>query len=209
MVAPVMLKRVAPVQVLYYLEPWGCWSLLSRVEGPNFFCLWSYRWLDVLCVCVCVCVCVFMSPPAPQCALHIKRSSPMLTPAAACISNYSLCSAGSQGKTGGQVTSSQCSLTWAHANTHRCLNWASEKQVVTGIKNSRGASWLDTYSLIYSSLRPLFDKAGGNIFPPAEVPECPERFRSLKLWVTAVVRGTRWTCSVEVLLLSDQITTDD
>ena len=181
-VAPVLLNRVAPVQVLYYLEPWGYWSLLSRAEGPNFSCLWSYRRLDVVhvcvcvcaCVCVCVyvCVCVFMSPPAPQCALHIKRSSPMLTPAAACISNYSLCSAGSQGKTGGQVTSSQCSLTWAHTNTHRCLNWASKKHVLTGIKNSQGASRLDTYSLIYFSLRPLFDKSGGDMFPLVEVPEC-------------------------------------
>lgn len=57
-------------------------------------------------------VCVASSSPQPPlCALNIKQSSPMLTPAAVCTSNYSLCRAGSQGKTGGQVTYSQCTHT--------------------------------------------------------------------------------------------------
>lgn len=83
---------------------------------PNFFlCMVLQKIGHKFCVYVLrICVCVFCVPLSPPSALHIKQSSPMLTPAAVCISNYSLCSAGSQGKTGGQVTTSHCSLTQAH-----------------------------------------------------------------------------------------------
>lgn len=68
----------------------------------------------------------------PQCALHIKRSSPVLTPAAVCSSKYSLCSAGSQGKTRGQVTPSHRSVLHRNTHTHAHKTCTREEKTHTG-----------------------------------------------------------------------------
>lgn len=133
------------------------------------------------------------------CALHLKQSSPMLTPAAVCISNYSLCSTGSQGKAGGGSGYTFWKLSQADTSihTHPCLNWASKKQCLTRPKISHGAQ-LGIYSLIYSSLWPPFDKPGhwgGNMFPLEQVWERLGNLESLCFcFLEVLVKGTQWIC---------------
>lgn len=63
----------------------------------------------------------------------------MLTPAAVYISNYSLCSTGSQGKTGGQIT---FPLTLSHIP----FNWVSKTGPDRALKLTQGsARYLSTY----------------------------------------------------------------